>query len=397
MIRLGSIDQPLMHCTFANDGISYNTSMVPDSSGGSFEVKGLYCAVSFDDGDSWNARKTMTTDLSAVGHNQTGFDGHNFTMRYNESEPNGYMAAAISDDGVITLITSRNSYSFNLAWLNQTAAPPPRDGLGSALGAAKTDDGVAGVGSPRRTSRWWFHSLNASYTEQGTALVSKHRDACTGVYLYLDTGNSTHSGPGRFVIGAGGVFTSATDAEIAARVQPYLDLGVTVTVSLAPASSAILDGSAHKGIAAAVAVANRNNLTGLMVDYEPDVPRALQPTHELAYASFLTALAAELHGSGRELDMCVSSWSILTNFSLYHATGVDRMQSMASTYSGHDGNATIDMMWVTRETVQSVSAEQLAVGIGTATTSPGAEGPYVRRGTICYASFNFSLCIIADS
>ena len=44
-------------------------------------------------------------------------------MSYNETEPAGYMAAAVSDDGIITLITSRNSYSFNLAWLRLKAPP----------------------------------------------------------------------------------------------------------------------------------------------------------------------------------------------------------------------------------------------------------------------------------
>ena len=48
-------------------------------------------------------------------------------MSYNTTEPNGYMAAAVSDDGVITLITSRNSYSFNLAWLKLKAAIPRND------------------------------------------------------------------------------------------------------------------------------------------------------------------------------------------------------------------------------------------------------------------------------
>ena len=52
-------------------------------------------------------------------------------MSYNTTEPNGYMAAAVSDDGVITLITSRNSYSFNLAWLKLKAAIPPRNDQGT--------------------------------------------------------------------------------------------------------------------------------------------------------------------------------------------------------------------------------------------------------------------------
>jgi hypothetical protein len=159
----------------------------------------------------------------------------------------------------------------------------------TAASAGKTDS----AGSPpmlrqsqahvaERTSRWWFHTLNSSFTDQAVALVRKHRDACTGVYLYMDTGNSTHSGPGRFIIGANGTFSSATDVEIAARVKPFQQLGVTVTVSLTPATGSILDGSAHEGIAAAVATADRHNLTGLMIDYEPDDPAVPKVTHELA-------------------------------------------------------------------------------------------------------------------
>jgi hypothetical protein len=129
MIRLGSIDQPLMHCTFANSNQSYEgspvyrTTWIRDSAGGAFSMRGVYCAVSFDDGASWDTRRPITADLSVQGRNATGSDGATFRMSFNSTEPAGYMAAAVSDDGIITLITSRNSYSFNLAWLTQT--PPP--------------------------------------------------------------------------------------------------------------------------------------------------------------------------------------------------------------------------------------------------------------------------------
>ena len=115
-------------------------------------------------------------------------------------------------------------------------------------------------------------------------------------------------------------------------MQPYLDLGVTVHVSMDLTTSSVLDGSAHRGIAAAVAAVQRNNLTGLMIDYEPRTDYT--PQHEQAYASLLRTLAGKLHAVDRQLDMCISDWSILTNFSLYAATGVDRMMSMGSTYSG---------------------------------------------------------------
>ena len=160
----------------------------------------------------------------------------------------------------------------------------------------------------------------------------------------MTTHGCAHAGAqhcGRFVIGADGAFSSATDQQISERVQPYLDLGVTVHVSMDLTTSSVLDGSAHRGIAAAVAVTVRHNLTGLMVDYEPRTDYTLQ--HQRAYANLLRALASELHAVGRQLDMCVSDWSILTNFSLYSATGVDRMMSMGSTYSGV--NVTRDKSW----------------------------------------------------
>ena len=50
------------------------------------------------------------------------------------------------------------------------------------------------------------------------------------------------------------------------------------------------------------------------------------------------------------------------------------MQSMASTYSGHDGDPALDKGWVSKEIAEGVSTTQLAVGVGTVTTTPGAEG-----------------------
>eukprot|EP00051_Salpingoeca_urceolata_P021223 m.329846 g.329846 ORF g.329846 m.329846 type:complete len:140 (-) comp19758_c0_seq6:631-1050(-) len=118
MIRLGSIDQPIMHCTFANNPMSVPSTSAP------IHVIGLYCALSFDEGETFAVRRTITDDFSIKGHSQQGFDGKNFTMSYNQGEPDGYMAATVSSDGMIHLITSRNHYAFNLAWLNTTASPP---------------------------------------------------------------------------------------------------------------------------------------------------------------------------------------------------------------------------------------------------------------------------------
>ena len=93
----------------------------------SFPATGLYCALSEDDGQSWTQRRVITDDLSREGHVVEGMDGSEFIMSFNSSEPRGYNAAAVSDDGLIHLITSRNHYQFNLAWLRQLSPAPPRD------------------------------------------------------------------------------------------------------------------------------------------------------------------------------------------------------------------------------------------------------------------------------
>jgi hypothetical protein len=241
----------------------------------------------------------------------------------------------------------------------------------------KTEDSAAllvpGAGA-ERTSRWWFHSLNSSYTELGTAIVREHLDACTGVYMYMDT-FSTHGcsyataagAPcGRFQIDGAGKFSSATDAQIAERVRPYQQLGVTVSVAMDLTTASVLDGSALNGVAAAVSVAVRHNLTSIMLDYEPRTNYT--EAHQRAYANLVKALAAGLHEHGLQLDMCISDWSILTAFGLYAGTGVDRMMSMGSTYSGV--NVSRDMMWVEREQAGGVSPAQLAVGVGSVSSTP---------------------------
>ena len=55
----------------------------------------------------------------------------------------------------------------------------------------------------------------------------------------------------------------------------------------------------------------------------------ITPAHAHAYASFVADLATALHSRGNTLEMCVSSWSILTAFGLYAQThvGVDAKSS----------------------------------------------------------------------
>ncbi len=91
--------------------------------------------------------RIVSTDTSCKGHSVDGFDNQPFVMScvtypppprllsllrlhhsprsYNSAEPDGYNDLTVSDSGFIHLVTSKNHYQFNLAWMLQQADPPP--------------------------------------------------------------------------------------------------------------------------------------------------------------------------------------------------------------------------------------------------------------------------------
>lgn len=94
--------------------------MITDASGKQRPVSGIYAALSFDEGETWPARRLISDD--GPGREVETTDDRTFTMSASSAEPWGYMAICQSRNGVVHLITSKNHYSFNLAWLKQ--APP---------------------------------------------------------------------------------------------------------------------------------------------------------------------------------------------------------------------------------------------------------------------------------
>jgi len=98
--------------------------MITDSSGTRREVKGLFAALSEDDGRSWPYKRLVTDDGGARTIECT--DGAAITMSARHAEYRGYLSACQSLDRLIHVISSRNHYTFNLKWL-KTAPPPPCD------------------------------------------------------------------------------------------------------------------------------------------------------------------------------------------------------------------------------------------------------------------------------
>ena len=86
-----------------------------------FTGYGLFAAVSFDEGKTWPVRRL----ISSGGPERTvsGVDHHEFTLSETMAELSGYLADCQTRDGMVQLISSKNHYVFNLAWLK--ALPPP--------------------------------------------------------------------------------------------------------------------------------------------------------------------------------------------------------------------------------------------------------------------------------
>ena len=94
--------------------------MITDASGKERAVAGIYAALSFDEGETWPTRRLISDDGPAREMETT--DRRVFTMSASSAENFGYLAIVQGANGVIHLISSKNHYSFNLAWA-KTPAP----------------------------------------------------------------------------------------------------------------------------------------------------------------------------------------------------------------------------------------------------------------------------------
>ena len=68
-------------------------------------------------GETWPTRRLITDDGPPREMETT--DRRTFTMSASSVEPWGYMAICQGPNGVVHLITSKNHYAFNLAWLKE--------------------------------------------------------------------------------------------------------------------------------------------------------------------------------------------------------------------------------------------------------------------------------------
>ncbi len=111
---------PMLLASFSCDRTGKGTIQVTDISGTERPVTGLFAALSFDEGETWPCIRLISDD--GPGREVEAMDGRLFTMGFDSAEPLGYLAGCQTDDDVIHVISSRQHYAFNLAWLR---TPPP--------------------------------------------------------------------------------------------------------------------------------------------------------------------------------------------------------------------------------------------------------------------------------
>jgi sulfatase modifying factor 1 len=119
LVLLRLKEGPLFFASFAREPDDNDEFFPPlvlkDDSGKQTPVKGLFAALSYDEGKSWSRMKLLTDTKKEQTAKTT--DGREFTMSPTSAEPQGYLSICQGGNGLIHLISSWNHYTFNLKWL----------------------------------------------------------------------------------------------------------------------------------------------------------------------------------------------------------------------------------------------------------------------------------------
>jgi formylglycine-generating enzyme required for sulfatase activity len=113
LVLLRLAEGPIFFASFARE------MPIRDAAGQERKVSGLFAALSLDEGDTWPLRRLISDDGPGREIDGGGNTGR-FVLSRTTAEPRGYLAVCQAANGVIHLITSRNHYAFNLAWLKVT-------------------------------------------------------------------------------------------------------------------------------------------------------------------------------------------------------------------------------------------------------------------------------------
>lgn len=118
---------PLLYCSFTDEQRNWSQRKgmtFKAADGGEFIGCGLFAAVSLDEGQTWPVRRLITP--GGPGRTVSGVDKHEFTLSDTLAETSGYLSATQTRDDLIQLISSKNHYVFNLAWLKELPPAPKK-------------------------------------------------------------------------------------------------------------------------------------------------------------------------------------------------------------------------------------------------------------------------------
>jgi hypothetical protein len=109
MLRLK--EGPIVLCSFTDQARTPKNERIGltfKSTGGDYTGYGLYAAVSYDEGKTWPDRRLIAAEGKTT------------------ADIGGYLAATQTRDGRIQLITSKDHYVFNLAWIKALPTAPKK-------------------------------------------------------------------------------------------------------------------------------------------------------------------------------------------------------------------------------------------------------------------------------
>jgi formylglycine-generating enzyme required for sulfatase activity len=125
LIRLH--EGPLLLCSYTDQRRDWNQRKgmtFKAADGSDFSGFGLFAAISFDEGKTWPHKRLITPGGKA--HEEPSIDRGTFTVSDSMAESAGYLSATQTRDGNVQLISSKNHYVFNLAWLKQVPPAPEK-------------------------------------------------------------------------------------------------------------------------------------------------------------------------------------------------------------------------------------------------------------------------------
>lgn len=125
LIRLH--EGPLLLCSFTDQlrnwkqrkGLPFKAA-----DGSEYTGYGLFAAISYDEGKTWPVQRLITP--GGPERTVSGVDRNEFTLSETMAEPSGYLSVCQTRDDLIQLISSKNHYVFNLAWLKELPPAPAK-------------------------------------------------------------------------------------------------------------------------------------------------------------------------------------------------------------------------------------------------------------------------------